>query len=270
MNYLYDIIDNVKILILLFIPDLFQKIILLFQWFKINLFYSDTNQFAKEGSIKYQQIKVSKDNDRIEITMTVIEIGNFLVIPVYNNSNLTSYSIRIKHFHYEVMPDDYTQYNLSFKVIVIGDSDVGKSCLTNKATNNIFEENYNATVGFEYFIVGPKDIGKTFWARKFSFLREIIFGIKYNSPFYIYTFNLFTRSSYFYGISTLKDKKFFFWERILTKSIIHGNSFIGENFNISSEDCMKTIKPILKLKFKEDILISGKENEISLEPDFFL
>ena len=29
--------------------------------------------------------------------MTVIESGNFLVIPVYNNSNLTSYSIRIKH-----------------------------------------------------------------------------------------------------------------------------------------------------------------------------
>ena len=65
--------------------------------FEIKLFNSDTNQFAKEGSIKYQQIKVSKDNDRIEITMTVIESGNFLVIPVYNNSNLTSYSIRIKH-----------------------------------------------------------------------------------------------------------------------------------------------------------------------------
>ena len=42
-------------------------------------------------------------------------------------------------FHYEVMPDDYTQYDLSFKVIVIGDSGVGKSCLTNKATNNIFD-----------------------------------------------------------------------------------------------------------------------------------
>jgi len=44
---------------------------------------------------------------------------------------------------YEVLPDDYTQYDLSFKVIVIGDSGVGKSCLTNKATHNIFDENYN-------------------------------------------------------------------------------------------------------------------------------
>ena len=44
-----------------------------------------------------------------------------------------------------------TQYDLSFKIIVIGDSGVGKSCLTNKVTKNIFEESYNAIVGFEFF-----------------------------------------------------------------------------------------------------------------------
>ena len=59
-------------------------------------------------------------------------------------------------FHYEVLPDDYSQYDLSFKIIVIGDCGVGKSCLTNKATNNIFEENYNATVGFEFFTLNLK------------------------------------------------------------------------------------------------------------------
>ncbi len=52
---------------------------------------------------------------------------------------------------YEILPDDYTQYDLSFKLIVIGDSGVGKSCLTLKATKNLFENNYSATVGFEYF-----------------------------------------------------------------------------------------------------------------------
>ena len=40
---------------------------------------------------------------------------------------------------------------MSFKVIVIGDSGVGKSCLTNSAVKNTFEESYNATVGFEFF-----------------------------------------------------------------------------------------------------------------------
>ena len=52
-------------------------------------------------------------------------------------------------FKIEILPDDYTQYDLSFKIIVIGDSGVGKSCLTNKATKNVFEDSYNATVGFE-------------------------------------------------------------------------------------------------------------------------
>ena len=61
-----------------------------------------------------------------------------------------------ENFNYEILPDDYTQYDLSFKIIVIGDSGVGKSCLTNKATKNIFEDTYNATVGFEFFTFNIK------------------------------------------------------------------------------------------------------------------
>ena len=57
---------------------------------------------------------------------------------------------------YEILTDDYTQYDVSFKIIVIGDSGVGKSCLTNKATKNIFEDNYQATVGFEFFTFNLK------------------------------------------------------------------------------------------------------------------
>lgn len=50
-----------------------------------------------------------------------------------------------------VLPDDFAKYELSFKMIVIGDAGVGKSCLTMKATKNIFEDFYSATVGFEFF-----------------------------------------------------------------------------------------------------------------------
>ena len=57
---------------------------------------------------------------------------------------------------YEILPEDSTQFDLSFKMIVIGDSGVGKSCLTNKATKNIFEESYNATLGFEFFTFNIK------------------------------------------------------------------------------------------------------------------
>ena len=62
---------------------------------------------------------------------------------------------------YEILPEDSTQYDLSFKMIVIGDSGVGKSCLTNKATKNIFEESYNATLGFEFFTFNIKINNKT-------------------------------------------------------------------------------------------------------------
>lgn len=51
----------------------------------------------------------------------------------------------------EIIPDDFSQYDLSFKIIVIGDSGVGKSCLTMKAIKNAFNESYKPTVGFEFF-----------------------------------------------------------------------------------------------------------------------
>lgn len=51
---------------------------------------------------------------------------------------------------YEILPEEYSQYDLTFKIIVIGDSFVGKSCLTTKGTKNIFDESYAATVGFEF------------------------------------------------------------------------------------------------------------------------
>ena len=64
------------------------------------------------------------------------------------------------NLNFEILPDEYTQYDLTFKVIVIGDSGVGKTCLSNKATKNIFSENYNATIGFEFFVFNIKLNGK--------------------------------------------------------------------------------------------------------------
>ncbi len=59
-------------------------------------------------------------------------------------------------FKVEVLPEDYNNYELSFKLIVIGDSGVGKSCLTMRATKNLFDDQYNATVGFEFFTFNLK------------------------------------------------------------------------------------------------------------------
>jgi len=42
------------------------------------------------------------------------------------------------------------KYDYSFKMIVIGDAGVGKSCLTNRAAKDKFLSDYSPTVGFEF------------------------------------------------------------------------------------------------------------------------
>ena len=62
----------------------------------------------------------------------------------------------LKNLEYKILPEDYSKHDLSFKVIVIGDSGVGKSCITTKASKNIFEEIYTATIGFEFLTFNVK------------------------------------------------------------------------------------------------------------------
>ena len=42
-------------------------------------------------------------------------------------------------------------YDINFKIIVIGNSGVGKSCITLKATQDIFKEDFTSTIGFQFF-----------------------------------------------------------------------------------------------------------------------
>ena len=51
----------------------------------------------------------------------------------------------------ELLSEDYKSYDLSFKIIVIGNSEVGKSCVTLKASKNIFQEDNVSTIGFEFY-----------------------------------------------------------------------------------------------------------------------
>ena len=53
-------------------------------------------------------------------------------------------------YNIELLPEEYPQYDISFKIIVIGDSNVGKSCLTSQAVRNKFIDFYQTTIGFEF------------------------------------------------------------------------------------------------------------------------
>ena len=50
----------------------------------------------------------------------------------------------------EIIPDS-SNYDLNFKLIIIGDAGVGKSSITTKATKDYFDDSYTTTIGFEFF-----------------------------------------------------------------------------------------------------------------------
>ena len=52
---------------------------------------------------------------------------------------------------YEILSEDFPNQDLSFKIILIGDAGVGKSCLSLQATKKRFENDHLNTVGMEYF-----------------------------------------------------------------------------------------------------------------------
>ena len=56
----------------------------------------------------------------------------------------------------QILSQDLPNFDLSFKIIIVGDQGVGKSCLSIKASQNYFEEFYSPTVGFEFLTFNLK------------------------------------------------------------------------------------------------------------------
>ena len=49
------------------------------------------------------------------------------------------------------VPNEYANYEVNFKIIVIGNSGVGKTCITNQAIKQVFSDKYQTTIGMEIF-----------------------------------------------------------------------------------------------------------------------
>jgi len=56
----------------------------------------------------------------------------------------------------QIITEESPSFDLSFKIIIVGDSGVGKSCLSIKASRNYFEDFYSPTVGFEFLTFNVK------------------------------------------------------------------------------------------------------------------
>lgn len=61
---------------------------------------------------------------------------------------------------FQILPSNSTIFDYNYKVIIIGDSGVGKTCLSYRITTGKFFEKISATVGFEYYQFLVKYKGK--------------------------------------------------------------------------------------------------------------
>ena len=102
----------------------------------------------EENVDEKKEIKTEHDNNKEE-TEKISDINKDIKrVENSSNSNITDLSVSC-----QIINDELPQYDMSFKLIVIGDSFVGKSCITTNATKKIFENYYSATVGFEFFTI---------------------------------------------------------------------------------------------------------------------
>lgn len=56
----------------------------------------------------------------------------------------------IRQMPYEIIDPKFSQSDFLFKLIIVGDSAVGKSCLMQRVTTNEFLEDHEVTVGVEF------------------------------------------------------------------------------------------------------------------------
>ena len=95
-----------------------------------------------EDSEKEEKIKNQKD-DSNKLNKSKIEEENI------SNSSQISEINDVTVIEYD--KDEDIKTDLIFKVVVIGNASVGKSSLIVRGTKNRFIEDYNATIGFDYF-----------------------------------------------------------------------------------------------------------------------
>ena len=73
-----------------------------------------------------------------------------------NNKNVNKNPKNKNEYKISILSEEFQQYDQSYKIILLGDSSVGKTALTKKAVLNEFEEFYQATIGFEFLVFNVK------------------------------------------------------------------------------------------------------------------
>ena len=87
------------------------------------------------------------------VALFVVEmnLGTEEEIPFEEEKNNDDKNEKNKGIEYKIIKEKIYTYNLSLKMLLIGDDNVGKSALITKICNNNFLEKYIPTIGFEFF-----------------------------------------------------------------------------------------------------------------------
>ena len=103
--------------------------------------------------------------------------------------------------YYNILPEDFSKYDLSYKIIVIGDEGVGKTCLSRRATKNDFENFYTPTIGFEFLSfnvkIKDKNIHLQIWDTSGQEVyRSLVNGFYRNSALAILIYSIDNENSF--------------------------------------------------------------------------
>jgi small GTP-binding protein len=118
----------------------------------------------------------------------------------------------LESIHVEALPEDVTKSDISFKMIILGDPGVGKSCLSTKAIKNTFSEAYNTTIGFEflnfYIKLDDKTVKLEVWDTcGQEIYRSLISGFYREAALAILVYAIDSRESFTNLDAWLKDVK---------------------------------------------------------------
>ena len=106
----------------------------------------DENKNEESHNTEEKDINIEKNNNKDNIIKEEKE-NNFNS----NESIKKDDSTNDLSLSCQMINEELAQYDMSFKLIIIGDSSVGKSSITARASKNVFENYYSPTVGFEFF-----------------------------------------------------------------------------------------------------------------------
>ena len=153
------------------------------------------------------------------------------------------------------------KYDFSFKMIVIGDAGVGKSCLTNRAAKEKFLSDYSPTVGFEFLTfstnIENKIIKLQIWDTcGQEVYRSLITNFYRNASLAMMVYAINSRESFFHINQWLKEVRLQSHPDV--KIILIGNKSDLENERVvSTEEARKFKEENQILYFEETSAKSG-------------